>query len=110
MVRALLSLSLIITPAVAFQNVGISDSGPSKRLVKMTKPVYPPAAKAAGIQGPVQLEAVVAKDGTVKKIRSASGRPELIPAAVDAVKEWIYEPVLKEGQPVDIVTQITVNF
>jgi TonB family protein len=110
MLRILLGLSLVVLPAVAFQNIGISDAGPSKRLVKMTKPVYPPAAKAAGIQGAVQLDVVVMKDGTVKEIRSASGRPELIPAAVDAVKEWIYEPVMKDGQPVEFIVTVTVNF
>ena len=110
MLRVLMGLSLMILPAAGFQNVGISDAGPSKRLVKMTKPVYPAAAKTSGIQGSVQLDVVVTKDGTVKNVRSASGRPELIPAAVDAVKEWIYEPVMKDGQAVEFISTVTLNF
>jgi TonB family protein len=110
MLRVLIGLSLAILPAAGFQNVAISDAGPSKRLIKMTKPVYPPAAKAAGIQGGVQLDVVITTDGTVKEIRNASGRPELIPGAADAVKEWIYEPVLKDSQPVDFIVTVTVNF
>jgi len=100
----------MILPAAGFQNIGISDSGPSKRIVKMIKPVYPPDAKAAGLQGVVRLEVVVSKAGTVKEIRNASGRPELIPAAADAVKNWLYEPVLKDGQAVDFIVTVDVNF
>jgi TonB family protein len=110
MIRAVMSLSLMILPAFAFQNIGISDSGPSKRIVKMTKPAYPLAAKTAGIQGSVQMEALVAKDGTVKSVSNVSGRPELIPAAVDAVKEWIYEPVVKDNQAVEFSVTVTLNF
>ena len=76
----------------------------------MIKPVYPPDAKAAGIHGVVRLEVVVSKAGTVKEIRNASGRPELIPAAADAVKNWLYEPVLKDGQAVEFIVTVDVNF
>lgn len=110
MLRALLALGLIILPAAGFQNIGISDSGPSKRILKMTKPVYPSDAKAAAIQGVVRLDVVVGKDGAVKEIRHASGRPELIPAAAEAVKNWIYEPVLKDGQAVDFIVSVDIDF
>jgi bla regulator protein blaR1 len=110
MLRALFAVGLMILPAAGFQNIGISDSGPSKRVIKMTKPVYPPDAKAGGIQGLVRLDVVVGKDGTVKEIRNAAGRPELIPAAADAVKNWIYEPVLKDGQAVEFIVTVDVNF
>ena len=110
MLRALVVSGLIILPVAGFQNIGISDSGPSKRIIKMTKPAYPPDAKVAGIQGVVRLNVLVSKDGTVKEIRSASGRPELIPAAADAVKNWIYEPVLKDGQAVDFIVSVDMNF
>ena len=110
MLRALFTLGLIILPAAGFQNIGISDSGPSKRIIKMTRPVYPPDAKAAGIEGLVRLDVRVGKDGIVKEIRNASGRPELIPAAADAVKNWIYEPVLKDGEAVEFLVSVDVNF
>lgn len=110
MKRILIGLSLLVLPAAAFQNIGISDAGPSRRLVKMTKPVYPPEAKAAGLEGLVRLEVVVGKDGIVRRIRDASGRPELIAAAADAVKDWAYEPVLKDGEPVEFLATVNVNF
>jgi len=52
----------------------------------------------------------IAKDGTVKMIRTAGGRPELIPAAADAVRNWIYEPVLKDGQPVEFFATVNLTF
>jgi len=110
MLRALLVTGLVILPAAGFQNIGISDSGPSKRIIKMTKPAYPADAKGAGIQGVVRLNVVVGKDGAVKEIRNAAGRPELIPAAADAVKNWIYEPALKDGQAVDFIVSVDMNF
>ena len=110
MYRIVVAFGLIIAPLTGFQNIAISDAAPSKKLIKMTKPVYPPEAKAAGIQGTVQLDVTIGKDGTVKAIRSAGGRPELIQAAADAVKNWIYEPVLMDGQPVEFVATINLNF
>jgi TonB family protein len=103
-------IMLTMAPLAGFQNIAISDAAPSRKLIKMTKPVYPPEAKAAGIQGKVKLVVTVGKDGTVKAIRTAGGRPELIPAAADAVKNWIYEPVLKDGQPVEFLVTINLTF
>jgi TonB family protein len=99
-------------PAIA-QQIQIRDvpgSEQSKKIVKMVKPVYPPDAKAAGVEGRVRLEVVIGKDGTAKNIRSVEGNPELIPTAVDAVKQWMWEPTLMDGAAVDVLTHIDVNF
>ncbi|MCU1238430.1 MAG: TonB family protein [Candidatus Solibacter sp.] len=80
------------------------------KLVSQTRPVYPPLAKQARISGVVHLQVVIAKDGTVMDIRVISGHPLLIPPALDAVKTWVYQPTLLNGEPVEVSTQVDVNF
>ena len=73
-------------------------------------PEYPEAAKKAHIQGQVVLRAIIGKDGDVEKLQIISGHPQLVPAAIDAVKQWKYRPYLQEGKPVEVETEIDVNF
>ena len=80
------------------------------RMLKQTRPQYPPLARQARIQGTVKLTAVIAKDGTVQELKVVSGHPLLIPAALQAVKQWRYKPTLLNGTAVEVVTQIDVNF
>jgi TonB family protein len=80
------------------------------KLVSQPIPTYPPEAKEARIQGVVKLNATIAKDGTIQHLEVISGHPLLIPAALDAVRQWVYEPTLLNGQPVEVVTEIDVNF
>jgi protein TonB len=72
--------------------------------------VYPPLAKQARISGTVKLAAVIAKDGTIQDLKVISGHPLLIPSALEAVKQWVYQPTLLNGEPVEVSTQIDVNF
>jgi protein TonB len=74
------------------------------------KPAYPPLAKAARIQGTVRLTAVVGADGAIRNLRLISGPPLLVKAAVDAVSTWRYQPTLLNGSPIDVITEIDVNF
>ena len=79
--------------------------------VSKVQPVYPPEARAARVQGSVVLAAVIGRDGTVQSLRTVtSPSPLLEPAALDAVKQWKYRPYLLNGNPVEVDTQITVNF
>jgi len=80
------------------------------KLVRQPKPIYPPEAKEARIQGVVKLSAVIATDGTMKELSVLSGHPMLVPAALDAVKQWVYETTLLNGNPVEVATQIDINF
>ena len=80
------------------------------KLTSQPKPVYPALAKQARISGVVHLYAVIGKDGTVKDLRVISGHPLLIQAAMEAVRQWTYQTTLLNGAPVDVVTQIDVNF
>ena len=73
-------------------------------------PVYPPLAKQARIQGMVQFTAIIGKDGTIQSRSARLGHPLLVPAASEAVKQWLYKPTLLNGNPVEVITQIDVNF
>lgn len=73
-------------------------------------PIYPPAAKAAGITGTVELQATITTDGTVKNVRALSGPVELRQAAVNCARTWRYRPFLANNEPVDIETTISVVF
>jgi protein TonB len=79
-------------------------------LIKRVQPKYPPAALAVHAQGAVQIEATITKDGTVVAPKVLSGDPVLARAAIDAVKQWRYKPYYLDGEPVEIQTQITINF
>jgi protein TonB len=79
-------------------------------LIYQVKPVYPPLARQARVQGVVVLEAVISKEGTIESLRTASGHPLLSQAALDAVKQWRYKPTLLSGEPVAVVTTVTVTF
>ena len=79
-------------------------------LMKRVPPVYPPAAHQARIQGAVELQATIGKDGNIANLKQISGDKVLGHAAIEAVKQWKYRPYLLDGQPVDIQTQVTVNF
>jgi protein TonB len=83
----------------------------SAKLIKHPSPIYPPIAKSARIQGTVVLQAIIGKDGTVQNLKMISATsPLLVANAMDAVKQWVYQPTLLNNEPVDVVTEITVNF
>jgi TonB family protein len=74
------------------------------------RPDYPEAARQAGVQGLVVLDAVVDESGVVTQTKIVSGAPVLAAAAVDAVRWWRYDPYLVNGQAAVVETTITVNF
>ena len=80
------------------------------RLTRQVRPQYPPLARQARIQGVVKLSAVISKDGTIQKLEVMSGHPLLVPAALSAVKQWRYKPTLLNGEAVEVLTNIDVNF
>jgi len=82
----------------------------SAKLIFQPKPEYPPLAKMARIQGSVRLEAIISKDGTIQDLKVLSGHPLLVKAALEAVQRWRYQPTLLNGEPVEVVTDIDVNF
>ncbi len=92
------------------QRVRVSQGVSQGLLIHQVRPQYPPLARQARIQGSVILQAVISKDGTIQNLRLVSGHPMLAPAAIDAVKQWRYKPYYLNGEPVEVETQITVNF
>ena len=79
-------------------------------LVNQPKPLYPPLAKQARRSGTVRFTAIIGRDGAIQNLTLVSGHPLLVAAATDAVKQWRYKPTLLNGEPVEVVTQIDVNF
>lgn len=80
------------------------------RLVRQVRPQYPQLARQARIQGTVKLSAIISKDGSIQKLEVMSGHPLLVPAALAAVKQWRYRPTLLNGEAVEVLTNIDVNF
>jgi periplasmic protein TonB len=79
-------------------------------LILRVQPLYPPLARQARIQGQVILRAVISRDGVIGNLQLLSGHPMLVQAAIDAVKQWRYRPYSLNGEPVEVETQVTVNF
>jgi protein TonB len=97
-------------PQQAPQTVKVSQGVSQGLLIKSVQPVYPPTAKQMHVQGAVQLMANIGKDGSITSVKVLSGPSVLSRAAIDAVKQWKYKPYYLDDQPVEIQTQITVNF
>ena len=79
-------------------------------LIYKVKPEYPSLARSAGIQGSVVLQAVISRQGTIENLRVLTGHPMLVRAAVAAVIQWRYRSYVLNNEPVEVETQITVNF
>ena len=118
-------IPLIGTTGGFGKDANIADSGPFGQanlplrvsegvsggsLERKVQPIYPPDARSARLQGPVVLQAVIDEAGEVRNLRTVSGDAVLAQAAIDAVRQWHYEPYKLNGQPVKMPIQITVNF
>ena len=90
----------------------IEGSVQASGLVEKVMPVYPQSAKSAGIQGSVNLNAVIGIDGRLMSLRVMNPEidPELARAAIEAVSKWRYRPILVNGKPVEVETTVMVNF
>ena len=110
-IGGILSSSPMNAPKIATpQRVRLSQGVTEGNLLNKVTPVYPEIAKRARIQGVVVLQAVISKQGTIENLRVVSGHPMLTQSALDAVRQWRYRPYLLNGEPVEVETQITVNF
>lgn len=79
-------------------------------IIYKTIPQYPAIAKAARVEGTVELQAIISKAGTIENLRAVSGPAMLRQAAIDAVKTWRYRPYLLNGQPIEVETAVNVIF
>jgi protein TonB len=117
---ARVALSLPPPPQIA-QSVKLPNAEPSRRvkvggLVKMARlvhrvdPVYPPIARQVRISGTVELTGVIGIDGRIRELQVVHGHPFLAKAALEAVRQWTYEPTLLNGEAVEVIAPITINF
>jgi protein TonB len=99
----------ILSPPPVVQPVRVSHMMEGN-LIHRVQPEYPTLARQARIQGTVVLRAIINRDGRIENLQVLSGHPMLVPAAFEAVRQWRYRPYLLNDQPVEVETQITVNF
>jgi len=92
------------------QKIRVGGAVQAANLISKVDPVYPPEAKQAGTQGTVRLAVDISPEGKVVSVNAQSGPDVLVQAAVEAVKQWTYKPVLLNGEPVEVLTTVDVNF
>jgi protein TonB len=97
-------------PKTPHAPVRVSSGVTQSRLLSGPKPVYPRLALTARIAGSVRLQATISREGRIENLHVLSGHPLLNDAAMDAVRQWRYRPLLLNGDPVEVITEIDVNF
>lgn len=97
-------------PKIEVKKLRVSAGVQASKLISQPKPVYPPIAKQARVQGTVVLAATISKSGTIDNLRVVSGHPMLTQSALQAVRQWRYQPTYLNGEPVEVETTINVNF
>jgi len=97
-------------PKPAQQKVRLGGQVVAAKLIYRPTPDYPELARLTRTQGDVMFEAIIGKDGTIEQLKVVTGHPLLVKAAFDAVRQWRYQPTLLNGEPVEVLTEITVTF
>jgi len=97
-------------PKATLATLKISQGVSQGLLIKRVQPRYPQNALAMRVQGAVELQATINKEGNISNLKVVKGDAVLARAATEAVRQWRYKPYYLNGEPVDIETQITVNF
>ena len=90
--------------------IRIDGNALQAKLVRQVRPVYPDMAKQAGITGTVVLTVLISKEGTVRQADVASGPASLVAPALEAVRQWVWQPTLLNCDPVEVVSTVTINF
>lgn len=99
----------VTQPAAANKRVRLASVDPSQLIYKV-QPSYPAIARATHVQGQVIFTAVISKAGAIENLQLVSGHPLLVFAAREAILRWRYKPTLLSGEPVEVITNIVVNF
>jgi protein TonB len=97
-------------PKVTPKRITVGGNVQAAHLVNRVQPVYPPLARQTRICGTVKLHAIIGKNGAVEQLQVVSGHPLLVQSALDAVRQWRYQPTLLNGEPVEVDTEIDVIF
>jgi periplasmic protein TonB len=91
----------------------VGSTGPFRRahyVQHYVQPIYPSIARQARVQGTVELRAIISKAGTIENPVVVRGHPMLATAAIEAVRQWRYRPYLLNNEPIEVETEIAVNF
>ena len=96
--------------AVPQGRIRVAGEAQAGNLIRKVDPIYPELAQRARIQGTVKFNAVIAKDGTMVNLQVMSGHPMLVQAALESVKTYLYKPTLLNGEPVEVMTTVDVDF
>lgn len=99
----------LLSPVPAVRPVRVSHMMEGN-LIHRVQPEYPALARQARIQGTVVLRAIISRDGRIENLQVVSGHPMLVQAAIEAVRQWRYRPYVLNDQPVEVESQVTVNF
>jgi len=97
-------------PKPTASRIKVGGNVTAARLQHTVSPVYPALARQPPMSGTVRLHAIIAKDGTVQQLEVLSGHPLLVQSALDAVRQWRYQPTLLNGEPVEVDTTVDVIF
>jgi protein TonB len=97
-------------PSSQPRRIRIGSLVQAAKLISKVDPVYPEQARAAGIEGDVQVDAIIGEDGHVQRAEAIDGHPLLATAAANAVRQWVYQPTYLNGEPTSVSTIITVPF
>ena len=98
-------------PTVAApKRIRVSTGVSEGMLLHRVEPTYPIIAQRARIEGTVELRAIISKDGEIEGLQRISGHPLLVTAAMDAVRQWRYRPYALNGEPLEVETNVVVNF
>ena len=97
-------------PKASNQVVKVSQGVSEGLVLNKVQPRYPAQALQMHTEGSVQLQATIGKDGSISNLKVLNGEAILARAALEAVKQWKYKPYYLNGDPVEIQTQITINF
>jgi len=88
----------------------VGGNAQSQKIISKPRPVYPASAKQAGLEGRVRLQAVIGADGRVSNLQVVYGEPVFVESAMEAVRQWVYEPTLLNGKPIEVITDIDINY
>jgi TonB family protein len=101
-----------VAPAAAPQRIRIGGNVQAATLIRQTRPIFPASLQAQGIEGSVYLRAIISKNGIPESLTLAepASHQEFADAAIEAVRQWRFQPTLLNGEPVEITTTIQVNF
>ena len=109
MLSLLLAASLVLAQD-APTRIRVGGNVQAANLIRKVTPVYPPLAKQARVQGTVRFIATVGREGDIIHLQLVSGHPLLVPSATAALQQWTYSPTLLNGQPVEVITQVDINY